>query len=91
MIKSLLKTITRKFGIEVRRSNTKFISVQPKKKCRGNVLLSYITEPFLLKKGEPISNAHHHEWLSWQIGQTFLDFGYAVDVIQYTNETFIPR
>jgi glycosyltransferase involved in cell wall biosynthesis len=66
------------------------VSVKPKDDPIGRVLLSYIIEPFLLDSGETISNAHHNHWLSYQIAQTFLGFGYEVDVVDYRNERFVP-
>lgn len=96
-MKKYLKKISNKttaaLGVDVRRINRnerKTVSVKPKTLCRGNVLLSYIIEPFLLEAGEPVSNDHTHDWESLQIGKTFLDLGYRVDVIDYRNNKFIP-
>ncbi len=58
---------------------------------KGNALLSYRIEPFLLKPGEPIPNDHTWYWECLQIAQTFLDLGYNVDVIQFHNEKFEPQ
>lgn len=58
---------------------------------KGNALISYIIEPFLLDDAREISNAHHHDWLSWQIGQTFSSFGYDVDIIDYLDRKFEPQ
>lgn len=93
-MKIFLKKFARKLGFEIRRHGLyekKVISLRPKKACQGNVLLSYIIDPFLLKKDAPISNAHHHDWLTFQIAQTFFELGYCVDVIHYTNSIFIPK
>lgn len=96
-MRKIVKNIISKLGIEIKRHNpkgleNKVVSLKPKNgSSKGNVLLSYIIEPFLLKRGEPISNAHQHDWLSWQIAQTFLELGYNVDVIHYHNTTFIPQ
>ncbi len=54
-------------------------------------MLSFIIEPFLRKSGEPISHNHTHDWESFQMAQTFLDKGYAVDVIDFRNYRFKPR
>jgi glycosyltransferase involved in cell wall biosynthesis len=67
------------------------ISLEPERPSQGNVLLSYITKPFLLKPGQPVSNAHTHDWDSLQIAKTFLDLGYHVDVIGWNNYTFTPE
>lgn len=93
-LKTLLKQYARKLGFEIRRHGLyekKVISLRPKKAYQGNVLLSYIIDPFLLKKGAPISNDHHHDWLTFQIAQTFVELGYCVDVIHYTNSIFTPK
>ena len=69
----------------------KLISLKPNGGIRGYVLLSYLISPFLLKEGQSISNSHTNQWECFQIAQTFLDLGYEVDVIDYTNEEFIPK
>lgn len=58
---------------------------------KGNVLVSYILEPFLLDTNEPIPNSHTHYWESMQIVQAFKDLGYDVDVISYRNLSFVPN
>lgn len=45
----------------------------------------------MLREGDPFSNAHSHDWESYQIAQTFLDMGYYVDVISYLNRWFVPE
>jgi len=70
--------------------HTKVVSLRPKGKSRGDVLLSFILEPFLRKPGEPISHDHTHDWESWRMAQTFLDKGFSVDVISYHNRRFRP-
>ena len=67
------------------------VSLSPQGRSRGRVLLSFIIEPFLRKPGEPISHDHTHDWESWQMAQTFLQKGYAVDVISYQNDRFRPK
>ena len=94
-MRKILKRILRLFGLEIKKykeniDETGFVSLEPDKASRGNVLLAYIIDPFLLKAGESISNTHTHFWESLQIAQTYLDLGYAVDVISYRNTTFVP-
>lgn len=67
------------------------ISLQPTGSSRGNVLISYVLEPFCLKPGEPIPNTHTHYWECVQMVKTFLDLGYCVDVISLFNDKFIPK
>ena len=69
----------------------KVISLKPKISSQGNVLLSYIIDPFLLRPNQSVSHAHTHDWESLQMARTFLDLGYSVDVVSYENKTFIPR
>ncbi|ARV62815.1 glycosyl transferase family 1 [Nostocales cyanobacterium HT-58-2] len=77
--------------ITVRQEIRRQVSLQPDKRAIGNVLISYVVEPFLLKSGEPIPNSHTHFWECHQMAQTFLDMGYCVDVIQYNNDIFLPQ
>lgn len=67
------------------------ISLKPELPSRGNVLLSYIIDPFFLKPGQPVPNYHTHYWESLQIAKTFLDLGYCVDVISFFNDVFTPK
>jgi glycosyltransferase involved in cell wall biosynthesis len=67
------------------------VSLQPAGASRGNVLLSYILEPFLLKPGQSVPNTHTNLWESQQIAQTFLDLRYCVDVIDFENRSFVPE
>ncbi|MEH2414710.1 glycosyltransferase [Nostoc sp.] len=67
------------------------VSLKPKQPSKGNVLLSYRIEPFLLKPGQPMPNDHTWYWEVWQIAQTFLNLGYNVDVIQFHNDKFVPQ
>jgi glycosyltransferase involved in cell wall biosynthesis len=94
-MKKAIKTIFRKFGIEITRytpsSYEQVVSLKPKNNSRGNVLLSYILEPFLIKPGESLPNTHNHYWRSLQMAETFLELGYCVDVMDYRNRTFIPK
>ncbi len=95
-IKQSTKKVFRKLGLKIIRFSTKdnqpnFVSLKPENEQKGDVLLSYIIEPFLLEDGEPVSNAHTHDWESLQIGKTFLNLGYAVDVIDYRDRIFVPR
>lgn len=93
----LINRIGSKFGIRIERvrpdvdfHNAAFASVVPAGAVKGRVLLAYVIDPFLRKPGQPISNDHTHHWESYQIAQTFLKYGYAVDVISYQNRSFKP-
>ncbi len=67
------------------------VSLKPKQPSKGNVLLSYRIEPFLIKPGQPIPNDQSWNWECLLIAQTFLDLGYNVDVIQFHNDKFVPQ
>ncbi len=67
-----------------------FISLKPDRSPVGNVLLSTLTDPFVRKSGEAITNAHTNQWETVQMARTFLDLGYCVDVIRWNNDRFVP-
>ncbi len=90
-MKKFIKKIIPRFGIRINRLDRRFISLKPEKKSKGNVLLCYIFDPFLLKDGKSIPSRHTNWWESLQIAKIFLDLGYCVDVIPYSNETFVPK
>ncbi len=83
------------FGIDVRRVETKpeqaVVSLKTTLPSRGNVLLAYILDPFLLAKGEEINLGHTHHFESTLLAQSYLDLGYDVDVISYLNRDFVPK
>jgi len=86
----------KRFGVEIRKfppdHNGKLetvVSLVSKYGSHGNVLLSYLNEPFLLDEGESIPNSHTNYWECWQMAETFLELGYYVDVINSYNYSFI--
>ena len=96
MFRNLIKNLFRKFGIEIMRykahiKEVDLIALKQKKMPQGNVLLSYVIEPFLSKDDEPLLTTHTHFVESYQIAKTFLDLGYSVDVIDYNNGIFVPK
>jgi len=58
---------------------------------KGSILLSYLTEPFTLARGESFSNFHTMYWECYEIARLFSVRGYEVDAIEATNITFIPK
>jgi len=90
-IKACLQSCVQKTLQDIEQPDQKVISLEPQEASLGNVLFSYISAPFLLKPGEPIPTSHTHHWESWQMAHTFLELGYSVDVINYTNRTFLPH
>lgn len=95
-MKRIIKQVSQKFGLEIKKYHRKeyeekTISLKLKNNHRGNALLSYIIEPFLLRDDEFVSNAHTHDGESLIMAQTLLNLGYAVDVIDYRNRVFVPK
>jgi glycosyltransferase involved in cell wall biosynthesis len=95
-MKSLIKRFLCTIGIELRRYDPEFsdrcVTLRPSNGApRGNVLIAYILDPFLLQPGQQISTAHTHHAESVLIAQAFLDLGYRVDIIDYHNRHFLPR
>ena len=91
-LKRWTKDTLRKFGFEITRLRfERVVSLNPETKSQGDVLLSWLVEPFLLKPGEPIPNSHTQYWDCLQMARTFLELGYSVDVIDTGNRTFSPK
>ncbi|MDZ8104589.1 MAG: glycosyltransferase [Nostoc sp. DedQUE12a] len=87
-----ISLISKKIQARINYAKTlQVVSLKPKQSSKGNVLLSYRIEPFLLKPGQPMPNDHTWYWEVWQIAQTFLDMRYNVDVIQFHNDKFVPQ
>lgn len=57
---------------------------------KGDVLISYALWS-LVPDAEHLDQAHTQHWEVQQIVKTFLDLGYDVDVIHFTNMTFKPK
>ncbi len=65
------------------------VHLSPRGKASGNVLISYITLPFVVS--DRVLNAHTNRWECREIVNIFFEKGYAVDIIDWTNTTFIPK
>jgi hypothetical protein len=70
------------------------ISYEPAGSPNGRVLLSYLLDPFRVNwhsvsAADPLS-WHFNGWECRQIAQSFLDLGYAVDIISFRNRAFLP-
>ncbi|WP_319405989.1 glycosyltransferase [uncultured Desulfosarcina sp.] len=76
---------------EKEKGRKKVISLVPKGPSRGKALVSYIIDGLLLEPGEQIPKTHTNIWQSVQIAKTFVELGYEVDFIHYTNHSFVPR
>jgi len=60
-------------------------------KKKGDVLLSYITEPFTRAPWEHFTDPHTNKWECAEIARLFSVRGYVVDIINFDNIKFIPR
>ncbi len=74
----------------------KVIRLEPIGKSRGNVLFSYYIEPFLGSYGSLLDSSdpcyyHPGYWQCTRMVQVFREFGYAIDVIWWMNDRFIPK
>ncbi len=66
------------------------VHLSPQHAPRGSVLVSYTTLPYIDRRAR-VLDAHTNRWECMQMAQTFLDRGYAVDVIDSTDKTFVPK
>lgn len=57
----------------------------------GNVLLSYINKPFQLMIDSPLFYSHTNYWECLKIAEVWNASGYAVDVINWHNNDFVPK
>ena len=64
--------------------------MRPRARSKGRLLLSYLTAPFEDPSILLSFTGHSNHWECFQIGQTFLDLGYEVDVINWNDEE-LPR
>jgi glycosyltransferase involved in cell wall biosynthesis len=76
---------------ELKGPDFRVASLKPEGTPQGNVLISYVIDPFFLADGQPVNNTHSHYWESLQMAKTFLELGYCVDVINYQNLDFQPE
>jgi glycosyltransferase involved in cell wall biosynthesis len=90
MLAGEVKNFVLHTATEINKFDRRVVTLRPAKARRGNVLLCYINKAFFIKPGQPVPNEHTNNWESLQIAQTFLDFGYQVDVISENNDYFVP-
>jgi len=94
-MKNPVNQLLRRIGFEIRRvtpaRHSEFVSLKTRRPEKGNVLLAYIVDPFLLEGEEVPSQAHTHHTESLLIADAFLNRGYNVDVIDYRNGAFQPE
>ncbi|GJL51111.1 MAG: hypothetical protein NPIRA01_23380 [Nitrospirales bacterium] len=66
------------------------VTLFPEGTRRGQVLFSYIIGGFFLQSDASFPNKHTNIWQSFQMVATFVELGYEVDVIHWTNHHFVP-
>lgn len=95
-MKALIKKAFRKVGIEISRynpnsRNEKLISLRTENEYKGDMLLSFTVNPFLLKEGETFTTSHITDFECFHVAKIFLDLGYSIDVINFNDLDFIPK
>ena len=99
LIRKIINSIASRYGLQCGFTINWFppdaprwqvVSLNSKNGSKGNVLLSYRTEPFL-PGYESLWTKHSLYAECYQMAKTFLDRGYNVDVIDWLNDRFIPR
>ena len=58
---------------------------------KGDVLLSFMNDPFTLAPGEFFTDPHPNYWAIEEIARIFLARGYNVDSINWDDRKFIPK
>jgi glycosyltransferase involved in cell wall biosynthesis len=97
-----MKSALRRTIAEFPKADTRYRcdTILPKTRPRGAVLVSYYNTigrerrpavDFLRDPTKPLPEVHHMEWMSLQIIRTFLNMGYEVDLISWTNDCFVPK
>jgi hypothetical protein len=77
--------------IRERLDERRVVRLQPPRSARGKVLLSFFLEPFLRDPSEPLPATHSRYWECQDMANAFLEEGFAIDVIRFTNHSFMPR
>ncbi len=67
------------------------VHMHHKGKKKGDVLISYITAPFVLFPWQIKTDPHSNYWECREIAKLFSVRGYAVDIIDANSHTFIPK
>ena len=86
-------------GLDKHYTKNLCVTLRPAKPSQGSILLSYFNTfgsdhvpitKFFSQPHVPLPKIHN-EWESLQMARTFLEMGYTVDVISWTNDRFIPQ
>lgn len=60
-------------------------------KKRGDVLISYLIEPFICFPWQKLSTRHSSYWECLEMARLFAKRGFAVDIIRWNDNTFVPK
>lgn len=91
-MKAIVKKLLELMGIVVRRPPpVRFVELPTlRQSVRGRALIAYVIDPFLLPKGRELPSGHTHFIEVRLMVEVFHDLGYAVDVVDYRDTTFVP-
>jgi len=77
--------------LKYQRKYFKSVTIIPKGKVIGRVLLSYAVTSAGMPSNHSVFDYHPAPWMSNQILSLFTERGYIVDCIHYTNKHFVPE
>lgn len=91
MVRSEFRRLRRKVIARLRPRPRRVAHIKARSGLRGNALVSYLVAPCLGDLERDLPHSHTHFWESRQIALTLADLGFAVDVIDWTDDQFQPR
>lgn len=90
-LKRFLKKRQHLLPLSIQRRYFRLVRLMPKGAPVGRVLISYSLSAAGMPLDHTMFNYHTGPWESAMICTLFLKRGYVVDVINYTNTTFVPE
>lgn len=75
----------------LRRLEERTARLEPAGEPIGDLLFSYVIDPFLAPSEERISWAHTQDWEAWTMADVWRRLGFRVEVIHWTNRRFQPQ
>lgn len=91
LVKNFLRTHQHLLPLAFQRKYFKSVRLMPPGRPIGRALVSFALTSAGIPLGHPIFNNHSGPWESNVIVSFLLKRGYIVDVIHFTNRSFIPR
>lgn len=92
LLRSVLKRYKHRLPFAYQRTYFKSVTLFPDTTLpKGRVLVSYAITSAGLPPDDPVFQYHSGPWESNLVISLFLKWGYVVDVIHYTNRSFIPE